>query len=191
MLFLRRWTESSRWLQACLYIGKCVLPVAFTSVAGYAGPPLPYRPLQKSRYYYPRFRVGSVSAWPTCAMGCYEPRPVWTSRTTTTSVAKTHSISGCNVSQPTRSRGLAIALSLFLSVSLSHCPSPTKPPSVTPTSPLRSPNHFPIPPRTLPPSRSAPPPPIGPRPVSFPLPLPSTMLLSSYFLRSQCSSPAT
>ena len=23
------------------------------------GPPLPYRPLQKSRYYYPRFRVGS------------------------------------------------------------------------------------------------------------------------------------
>jgi len=23
------------------------------------GPPLPYRPLQNARYYYPRFRVGS------------------------------------------------------------------------------------------------------------------------------------
>ena len=35
------------------------------------GPPLPYRPLQKSRYYYPRFRVGS-SICLASSVGCAE-----------------------------------------------------------------------------------------------------------------------
>ena len=46
------------------------------------GPPLPYRPLQKSRYYYPRFRVGS-SICLASSVGCAEGaggspfRPWW------------------------------------------------------------------------------------------------------------------
>ena len=35
------------------------------------GPPLPYRPLQKARYYYPRFRVGS-SICLASSVGCAE-----------------------------------------------------------------------------------------------------------------------
>ena len=46
------------------------------------GPPLPYRPLQKSRYYYPRFRVGSsicLASSVGCAEGAGESpcRPWW------------------------------------------------------------------------------------------------------------------
>ena len=45
---------------------KLVIKQSFRLLPSQAtpGPPLPYRPLQKSRYYYPRFRVGPASAWP-------------------------------------------------------------------------------------------------------------------------------
>jgi hypothetical protein len=42
---------------------------AFTSVAGYAGPPLPFRPLQKARTTVRGSEWGPVSAWPH--QGCW------------------------------------------------------------------------------------------------------------------------